>query len=41
MAHMQVAGGAPGILGPMAVSPETTNALRELAGVLLPGPNLF
>ena len=29
MAHIQVPGGAPGILGPMATSPESTKALRE------------
>ena len=39
MAHIQVPEGAPGILGPMAISPETTRALRELAEVLLRGPN--
>jgi uncharacterized peroxidase-related enzyme len=39
MAHIQVPEGAPGILGPMAVSPESTKAMRELADVLLRGPN--
>jgi uncharacterized peroxidase-related enzyme len=39
MAHIQVPEGAPGILGPMAVSPESTKALRELVEVLLRGPN--
>jgi hypothetical protein len=39
MAHIQVPEGAPGILGPMAISPESTKALRELADVLLRGPN--
>jgi uncharacterized peroxidase-related enzyme len=39
MAHIQVPEGAPGILGPMAISPESTRALRELADVLLRGPN--
>jgi uncharacterized peroxidase-related enzyme len=39
MAHIQVPQGAPGILGPMAVSPESTKALRDLAEVLLRGPN--
>jgi uncharacterized peroxidase-related enzyme len=39
MAHIQVPEGAPGILGPMAISPESTKALRELAEVLLRGPN--
>ncbi len=39
MAHIQVPEGAPGILGPMAISPESTKALRALADVLLRGPN--
>jgi uncharacterized peroxidase-related enzyme len=39
MAHIQVPEGAPGILGPMAISPESTRALRELVEVLLRGPN--
>jgi uncharacterized peroxidase-related enzyme len=39
MAHIRVPEGLPGILGPMAISPETTKALRELAEVLLRGPN--
>lgn len=39
MARIQVPEGAPGILGPMAISPESTKALRELAEVLLRGPN--
>jgi hypothetical protein len=39
MAHIQVPDGAPGILGPMAISPESTKALRELVEVLLRGPN--
>ena len=39
MAHIQVPEGVPGILGPMAISPESTKALRELADVLLRGPN--
>ena len=39
MAHIQVPEGAAGILGPMAISPESTRALRELADVLLRGPN--
>jgi hypothetical protein len=38
MAHIQVSEGAPGILGPMAISPESTKALRELAEVLLTRP---
>ena len=39
MAHIRGPEGLPGILGPMAISPETTKALRELAEVLLRGPN--
>jgi uncharacterized peroxidase-related enzyme len=39
MAHIRVPEGLPGILGPMAISPETTKALRELAEVLLRGPS--
>jgi len=39
MAHIQVPEGVPGILGPMAISPESTKALRELAEVLLRAPN--
>jgi uncharacterized peroxidase-related enzyme len=39
MVHIQVPEGAPGILGPMAISPQSTRALRELAEVLLRGPN--
>ncbi len=39
MAHIQVPDGLPGILGPMAISPESTKALRELVEVLLRGPN--
>jgi hypothetical protein len=39
MAHIQVPEGTPGILGPMAISPESTKALRELVEVLLRGPN--
>jgi uncharacterized peroxidase-related enzyme len=39
MAHIQVPAGAPGILGPMAISPESTKALRELVEVLVRGPN--
>lgn len=39
MAHIKVPGNLPGILGPMAISPESTKALRELAEVLLRGPN--
>jgi hypothetical protein len=39
MAHIQIPEGVPGILGPMAISPESTKALRALAEVLLRGPN--
>ena len=39
MAHIKVPDNLPGILGPMAISPESTKALRELAEVLLRGPN--
>jgi uncharacterized peroxidase-related enzyme len=39
MAHIKVPDNLPGILGPMAISPETTMALRELAEVLLRGLN--
>jgi uncharacterized peroxidase-related enzyme len=39
VAHIQVPEGVPGILGPMGISPESTQALRELADVLLRGPN--
>ena len=39
MAHIILPEGLPGILGPMAVSPETTKALCALAEVLLRGPN--
>ena len=39
MAHIKVPDNLPGILGPMAISPETAKALRELAEVLLRGPN--
>jgi hypothetical protein len=39
MAHIQVPEGAPGILGPMAITPESTKALRELVELLLRGPN--
>jgi len=35
MAHIQLPEGLPGILGPMAFSPETTKPLNELAEVLL------
>jgi uncharacterized peroxidase-related enzyme len=39
MAHIKVPENLPGILGPMAISPESTKALRELVEVLLRGPN--
>jgi uncharacterized peroxidase-related enzyme len=39
MAHIQLPEGLPGILGPLAISPETTKVLLELAEVLLRGPN--
>jgi alkylhydroperoxidase family enzyme len=39
MAHIRLPEGLPGILGPMAISPESTKALRELVEVLLRGPN--
>lgn len=39
MAYIQIPEGLPGILGPMAISPETTEVLRELAEVLLRGTN--
>ena len=35
MAYIQVPAGLPGILGPMAISPESAAALRKLAEVLL------
>jgi uncharacterized peroxidase-related enzyme len=39
MAHIRLAEGVPGIRGPMLIRPETTKPLRELAEVLLRGPN--
>ena len=39
MAHIQLPDGIPGILGPMAFSPETAKPLNALAEVLLRGPN--
>src|SRR3984885_15852816 len=39
MAHIRLPEGIPGILGPMAFSPETARPLNELAEVLLRGPN--
>src|SRR6266478_1331512 len=39
MAHIQLPEGIPGILGPMAFSPETAEPLNALAEVLLRGPS--
>jgi uncharacterized peroxidase-related enzyme len=39
MAHIQLPEGIPGILGPMAFSPETAGPLNALAEVLLRAPN--
>ena len=39
MAHIQVPEGMPGIVGPLAFSPDTARPLLELAEVLLRGPN--
>jgi uncharacterized peroxidase-related enzyme len=39
MAHIQLPEGIPGILGPMAFSPQTAKPLNELADVLLRGEN--
>ena len=39
MPHIPLPEGLPGILGPMAFSPETTKPLNELAEILLRGPN--
>ncbi len=39
MAHIQLQDGLPGIVGPFAFSPDTAQALRQLAEVLLRGPN--
>jgi uncharacterized peroxidase-related enzyme len=39
MPHIQLPEGLPGILGPMAFSPETSKPLNELAEVLLRAPN--
>jgi uncharacterized peroxidase-related enzyme len=39
MAHIQLPEGIPGILGPMAFSPQTARPLNELADILLRGPN--
>ena len=39
MAHIRLPEGIPGILGPMAFSPDTARPLNELAEVLLRAPN--
>ena len=39
MAHIQLPDGLPGIVGPLAFSPDTAQPLRQLAEVLLRGPN--
>jgi uncharacterized peroxidase-related enzyme len=39
MAHIRLPEGIPGILAPMAFSPETAKPLNALAEVLLRGPN--
>jgi uncharacterized peroxidase-related enzyme len=39
MAHIRLPEGIPGILGPMAFSPETAKPLNALAEVLLRGPS--
>ena len=39
MPHIQVPEGMPGIVGPLAFSPDTARPLLELAEVLLRGPN--
>ncbi len=39
MAHIRLPEGLPGILGPMAFSPETARPLNALAEVLLRAPN--
>src|SRR6185437_15540852 len=39
MAHIRLLEGIPGILGPMAFSPDTAKPLNALAEVLLRGPN--
>jgi uncharacterized peroxidase-related enzyme len=39
MPHIELPDGLPGILGPMAFSPETAKPLNELAEVLLRGEN--
>jgi uncharacterized peroxidase-related enzyme len=39
MAHIALPDGLPGITGPFALRPETAKPMRELAEVLLRGPN--
>jgi AhpD family alkylhydroperoxidase len=39
MAHIKLAEGVPGIVGPMVFRPETAKPLNELAEVLPRGPN--
>ena len=39
MAHIRLQDGLPGIVGPLAFSPDTAQPLRQLAEVLLRGPN--
>lgn len=39
MAHIQLPEGLPGIVGPLAFSPDTAKPLLELAETLLRGPN--
>lgn len=39
MAHIRLPEGLPGIVGPLAFSPETAKPLLELAETLLRGPN--
>jgi len=39
MPHIDLPGGLPGILGPMAFSPETAKPMNELAEVLLRAPS--
>lgn len=39
MAHIQLPDGTPGIVGPLAFSPETAKPLFEFAEVLLRAPN--
>jgi uncharacterized peroxidase-related enzyme len=39
MAHIRLQDGLPGIVGPLAFSPDTARPLRQLAEVLLRGPN--